>query len=423
MSLTQHDLNWDSTSGPGTSFSLTTSMDRADGPYAALFFSAARGQDGPVNGTLVPPQGNWKLVGRKHKEEFSTTLELWAGYGLPGTSAAGILSFQMDYDASYSGAACSVFTLTGTEQGENFVSSPVWNFTTTNERQKHKTPLPASVCRTLEDSPEVAQYVFHARGGSQTLTRANAVTDYTDTLFAGSISIVGMHNGTTDIATQTLAPEYIETVVSSGASLAISVNVMAPSAFDGREGVAPEYTLEEEMRLKERITELEREVSTLREQQAVDQNDYVESVRSATAERDAATRKAADSESAITQLVADQAKSAKHISSLQKQLDAVPQQLAERDSTISQLNDALSTYADQIATLQTELDATRNELKQTLDALPSYIQQAASQLADRQIAALLADPNALRAQLMNRAQASTNPQHLFAALQGLQQLG
>lgn len=425
MSLTQRSFNWDFANFSGINKSVDVLMPKANGPYGAIFTSMARGKTRPINATIIPPAGSsFDLVGRKYKPEIDVTLEVWKIWDLAGVSA-GTAVFQVTYDSSFSGVGISVITLTGIEQGDGFVSAPAWAYTTTDARLTHKPPHKPEPCRTPQDAPNIAQYVAHARLGSQNLQVFNAVSDFSANLFLGEISFEVFHSGTTDQSGLAVAPNYIETFTSSTASLVVSFNVYGPQVFDSKEGIPPEdeFTPEEEMRLKERITELEREVTTLREQQAIDQDDFVTSTRNLTAERDSHKAQAETSRAAVEQAVAETARILKQNTALQQQIDTIPQLLAERDTAISQLNDALTASVEQIAALQQELDATRSELQQTLAALPAHIQQAADQVSQQRISQLLADPVALRELLMQRAQASTDPRNLFAALQGMQQLG
>lgn len=350
-----------------------------EGPFSGLSFVAYETSANAEPANLTAP-GAWRLVARKYKSEVSTMAELWVGLNIPGASAA-----SADVVVTLANTASAMLVVTtlieGAVQGVNALSRPAWQFHQGTGLLKFDTPdEPAPVTvNPVSMGGAVAQATFVVYQDAGQFNPLNCITRRN--VFTGTREVDFCTAGFTNTE---FAPELArgrsEISVSLTYALGVSVNLYTDQHFDAKEGTPPEpeHTPEEEMRYKERIADLERELES-RNQQHVD-------------------------------LEADFVATNREISS-------------ERDSLRQALADTQNAASSQIAALQTELATVRNELQQTLAALPAHIQQAAEQHFQQRLAQLLDDPATLRDLLMQRAQSANDPRTVFSALQGMQQIG
>lgn len=340
-----------------------------NGPFTALALVSYESSANAASAALTAP-GNWRLFARKHKVEMSATVELWAGWNLPG-GATSSLSYAVNFAVPTSAATLTVLLFRGTAQGDNWLSQAAWRFGAGSQYMRFETP----------DEPQgsggsVAQCSFlhvHSLGALQ---RANC--DLASTALIGSVRTTGVTSGLIGDSAQLQG--HHEVSITAANTLAISVNLYTEQHFDSKEGTdpTPELTQEEEMRYKERISELERELESRSQHYAETESDLVSTNRIVS---------------------------------------------TERDNALSQLSQLQADATQQIATLQQELVNVRAELQQTLEALPAILQQSNEQYFQQRLSELLADPATFRALLTQHAQAAQDPRNLFSTLQAMNQLG
>lgn len=323
-------------------------------------------------------RGHWKRLSTKAKSELSATIEVWTCWGLPD-GAGGFLDFNFDFDRTCTEVYAIGRTYAGCAQRDDWCSPPTWVYSLTPDTQ-HEMRVPDEPSRNEGGARtcRIGQVLFAGERGSASLTAANVFTlENFDPLMP--IRLSAWESGTFS-ATAGDALGYARIRHSASAMLAVSFNIYSEHYFDAKEGTPPEpeHTQEEEMRYKERIADLERELESRNRQYADLEADFVTTNREVSSERDSLRQALADTQNAAS---------------------------------------------SQIASLQTELAAVRNELQQTIEAVPQLIQQNLEAYFQQRLNQLLADPNALRDMLMQHAQSSQDPRTLFATLQAMNQLG
>lgn len=371
-------------STPADSFGINIQFNPANGPQNALIYVFMHGQGStPVSSRLEVTfaGGNYKLVSRKYKEELSATIEVWQGWGFMSEEGGGVSPITATFDNTTSAAGIFVVGFTGVELGDQWVSPPAWRFTSSFEQTiQVKTPDPPTTSRPANDLNgtigRVAQNVLCVARGN-TAPHMNAATVMGTGPF-GSYDATVLGSGTLDLIPESYSG-YIEGSHSSTAALFVGLSLYSPKFLDAKEGTPPESedTPEDEMRYKERIAQLERDLAETRRTHADAETDFVATNRALTAERDG----------------------------LKTSLDGVQ-----------------AAATQHIAQLQAELEATRAELQQTIEAVPQIIAQTQEQYFQQRLNELLADPMALRQMLMEHAQQSQDPRNLFATLQAMNSL-